>query len=90
MVSVLLGISNGVDSTGSSIKAFWSDDGTATDQVPAVFCYNVAGGGVNYTGSLSTAVMQLMVMKRFLRVVITNGATPQGPTTKLHVAYLNV
>lgn len=90
MVSVLLGISSGVDSAGSSIKAYWSDDGTATDQVPAAPCYNVAGGGVNYTGGLSTAVMQLMVMKRYLRVIITNGATPQGATTKLHVAYLNV
>lgn len=91
MVSVLLAISGGTDSTGSSIKAYWSDDGTATDQVPAAPCYNVAGGGVNYTGGLSNFVMQLMVMKRYLRVVITNGSNnAQGANAKLHAAFLNV
>ena len=90
VVSVMLGIANGVVSAGSNIKAYFSDDGTATAQVPAAPCYNNAGGGVNYTGGLDVFVLQLMVTKRYLRVVITNGATPQGATTALHAAYLNV
>ncbi len=89
-VSILLALANAVDSAGSSIKAYWSDDGRATNQVPAAPCYNVAGGGVNYTGGLSAFVMQLMVMKRFLRVVVVNGATPQGASCQMHGAILNV
>ena len=90
MVSCIIALSGGVVSTGASIKAFWSDDGSATDQAPAAPCYNVAGGGLNYSGGMDVAVMQLMVMKRFLRVVITNGTTPQGAGTKCHAAFLNV
>jgi hypothetical protein len=90
MCSVLLGISGGTASSGSSIKCYWSDDGSATDQVPAVPCYNAAGGAVNYTGGLDVAGMQLMVMKRYLRVVIVNGSTPQGAGAKLWASFLNV
>lgn len=88
--SVLLALSGATDSTGSSIKAYFSDDGTATDQVAATTCYNTAGGPVNYTGALSTAILQLMVMKRYLRVVITNGSTAQGAGAKCHSAFLNI
>lgn len=88
--SVLVALSGVVASAGSSIKAYWSDDGSATDQVPATTAYNAAGGAVNFTGGLDTAVLQLMVMKRYLRVVITNGATAQGASAKCHAAFLSI
>ncbi len=87
--SVLIALANCVASSGSNIKAYFSDDGSATDQVPAAACYNNVGGGVNFTGGLDTAVIQIMAMKRFLRVVITNGSTPQGATAKCFAAFID-
>ena len=90
LCTVLLGLGNGVTSSGGSIKCWFSDDGTATNQVPGMASYNNAGGQLSYSADLALACMQLLVSKRFLRVVITNGSTPQGATTTLNVATLDM
>jgi hypothetical protein len=88
--TVLLALANGVTSTGGSVKVYFSDDGTATNQVPGMASYNNAGGQMSYSGDLALACMQLLVPKRFMRVVITNGTTPQGATTSLAVSTMDM
>jgi len=89
--TVLLALANGVDSTSGTIKVFFSDDGTATNQVPGMASYNNAGGPLTYSAALSGACMQLLVPKRFMRVVITNGSTAaQGATTSLQVSTMDM
>jgi hypothetical protein len=91
LCTVIVALSNAVTSTGGSIKAFFSDDGTATDQVPAGASYNNAGGQLVYSSDLALTTMQLLVSKRFLRIVIANGTTAaQGATTKCHIATLDM
>lgn len=91
LCTVLLALANGVDSTSGTIKVFFSDDGTATNQVPGMASYNNAGGPMTYSAALSGACMQLLVPKRFMRVVITNGSSAaQGATTSLQVSTMDM
>ena len=90
LCTVLIALANGVTSTGGSVKVYFSDDGTATNQVPGMASYNNAGGQLSYSGDLALACMQLLVPKRFMRVVITNGPTPQGATTSLQVSTMDM
>lgn len=83
--TALVSFANVVTSAGGNVKAFFSDDGSATDQVPAASAYNNAGGQLTYSADLAIFVAQYMVTKRFLRLVITNGSTGQGATAKAFV-----
>lgn len=90
LCTCIVALAGGVTSAGGSIKAYFSDDGTATNQVPAGASYNNAGGQLVYNSDLALTTMQLLVSKRFLRVVITNGATPQAAGTLCTLATLDM
>jgi len=90
LCSVIVALAGGVTSSGGNIKCYFSDDGTATNQVPAGATYNNVGGQLTYSADFALATMQLLVSRRFLRVVITNGATPQAAGTKLLISTLDI
>lgn len=89
LCTVMTSFAGVVTSAGGNVKAFFSDDGTATDQVPAAAAYNNAGGQLTYSGDLAVFVAQWMVTKRYLRLQITNGSTPQGAGAKAFLAGLD-
>lgn len=89
LCTLIASFANVVTSAGGNVKAFFSDDGTATNQVPAAAAYNNAGGQLAYSGDLALYVAQYMITKRFFRLVITNGSVPQGATAKAFIAGLD-
>ena len=90
LCTVLVSFAGTVTSASGNVKCYFSDDGTATGQVPGMASYNNAGGQLSYSGDLALACMQLLVSKRFLRVVFTNGSTIQGASAQCNVATMDM
>ena len=91
LCTVIVALAGAVTSAGGSIKCYFSDDGTAANQVPAGASYNNAGGQLLYAADLAQATMQLLVAKRFLRIVIANGTTAAQPAgASCHISTMDI